>query len=82
MSKHVAFTGNQGYGYQWWHRQFNIGGSVIETVYALGYGGQYMFVIEELDMIVVYLGGNYERSFAYSQALEIMNNYILPSVIE
>ncbi len=80
-TKHVAFAGNQGYGYQWWHRQYNISGSAIETVYALGYGGQYMFVIEQLDMIVVYLSGNYERSFAYSQALEIMNNYILPAAI-
>ncbi len=41
-----------GYGYQWWQ----IGGSstrLPRTVVAAGYGGQYLFVVPELDLVTV-----------------------------
>ncbi len=37
------------YGYGWWIRQ--LGGR--DTFYAWGYGGQFIFVIRELDLVVV-----------------------------
>jgi CubicO group peptidase (beta-lactamase class C family) len=37
------------YGYGWWIREFDS----FETCYAWGYGGQYIFVIPELDLVIV-----------------------------
>ena len=40
---------DQGYGYGWWSREF----AGYETYFAWGYGGQYIFVVPELDLVVV-----------------------------
>ena len=40
---------DQQYGYGWWWR--NLGGH--DTFYAWGYGGQFIFVIRDLDLVVV-----------------------------
>lgn len=37
------------YGYGWWIREFD----TFETCYAWGYGGQYIFVLPELDLVIV-----------------------------
>lgn len=82
IAEHVTFPYEKGYGYQWWRRQFTVAETTFDGFYALGYGGQYIFVVAEIDMMVVYTSGNYERDYAYSQALEIMSSYILPAVID
>jgi CubicO group peptidase (beta-lactamase class C family) len=40
---------DQQYGYGWWFR--NLGGH--DTFYAWGYGGQFIFVVPTLDLVVV-----------------------------
>ena len=42
------YSGNL-YGYGWWMRSF----AGVETYFAWGYGGQYVFVLPELDLTVV-----------------------------
>ena len=37
------------YGYGWWIREFDS----FETCYAWGYGGQYIFVVPELELVIV-----------------------------
>ncbi|TAN41933.1 MAG: class C beta-lactamase-related serine hydrolase [Nitrospirae bacterium] len=44
-----GLAGRYGYGYQWWRNRF--GGYS-----ARGYGGQYIFVIPEYDMVIVFTG--------------------------
>jgi CubicO group peptidase (beta-lactamase class C family) len=75
----VNFLGSCGYGYQWWLAAFDVGVGSIEAFYGMGYGGQYIFVIEELDMVVVFAGGGNGNVYAYTQVFEMMNEYILPA---
>jgi len=75
----VNFVGSSGYGYQWWIAVFDYDGMKIEVPYAMGYGGQYIFVIEDLDMVVVFTGGGGGNEYAYTQVFEIMIEYILPA---
>ena len=75
----VNFLGSTGYGYQWWIAEFNFDGMKIEVPYAMGYGGQYIFVIKDLNMVVVFTGGGGGNEYAYSQVFEIMTEYILPA---
>jgi CubicO group peptidase (beta-lactamase class C family) len=78
-SEHVSFGDGRGYGYQWWLTVFDVAGRSIAAHYALGYGGQYIFVIENLNLVVVFTGGGYGRDYAYTQVFEIMTEYILPA---
>jgi len=43
-----SFSSN-GYGYGWWYRRI----SGFDVYYASGYGGQYIFVVPDLDLTVV-----------------------------
>ena len=46
---------------------------------ALGYGGQYIFVVPELEMVMVFTGGLYQGNDIFYPG-ELMENYIVPSV--
>jgi hypothetical protein len=62
---------DEGYGYLWWMNDF--GGFS-----AHGFGGQYLFVIPELDMIVVFTSGLEDPSFPLPK--ELVETYILPAI--
>lgn len=69
------------YGYYWWGDTF--GG--YETVFAWGYGGQYIFVIPEVDMVVVCTSNleNRPRGINHNDAIfDLLANYVLPTVLD
>lgn len=61
-----------GYGYMWWINRF--GGYA-----ALGQGGDYIFVVPKLDLVVVFTGGIYNVNELFYPG-ELMEKYIVPSV--
>ncbi|NIN70359.1 MAG: serine hydrolase [Gemmatimonadetes bacterium] len=64
------------YGYQWWLIRFELDdGTMVDSSTGIGYGGQYVFVFSELDLIVVLTGGNYDQSISY--AYELVETHIL-----
>lgn len=75
-------AGSWGYGYQWWSTSFSAGGQTIESFYADGFGGQYIFVFPSLDAVVVFTGHAYQvgenEEYRVRLALE---NEILPSLL-
>jgi CubicO group peptidase (beta-lactamase class C family) len=66
-----------GYGYQWWLGTFNTGN--IDSYFAAGWGGQYIFVLPELEMVVVMTAGAY--SGGYGLFYSIVNDFILHAVL-
>lgn len=70
---------NTGYGYQWWRGQFANGDT--ETIYAAGHGGQYIFIMPDIDMVIV-LTGSFFLEDPASYIIEVINTYILGSVYE
>jgi CubicO group peptidase (beta-lactamase class C family) len=62
-----------GYGFQWWIGDLN----GISTYFAGGWGGQFIFVVPELDMVIVFTGGNYGGS--YEGFTDLITKYIIYS---
>ncbi len=73
-------SSNSSYGYQWWIRDFNTGANTYNCFYAAGFGGQYIFVIKELNLVAVFTGGNFNSNMTIPY--EIMEDYILPAFVE
>lgn len=65
------------YGYKWWLRNFSINSNTYFAYSARGWGGQQITVIPDLDLVVVFTGGNYMTPEPVD---EIMIQYILPAV--
>jgi CubicO group peptidase (beta-lactamase class C family) len=58
---------NQGeYAYHWWTKNFMINNHKIQSFYALGRGGIFLFVFPELDMVVVFTAQNFESDWAHT----------------
>jgi CubicO group peptidase (beta-lactamase class C family) len=70
---------NEGYGFGWWLDSFSVQGRTLKGYVAAGNGGQFIFVIPDIHMVIVFSGGNYGSSIA-NQAFKIVNEYVLPSV--
>ncbi len=64
------------YGFFWWVRRFRVQEQLFEGYYAWGYGGQHIFVLPSLRLVVVFTGRNYEVNLA-SEPFDILENYIL-----
>jgi len=64
-----------GFGYQWWTLSVNGHSAYI----AWGFDGQHICVIPDLDMVIAITGGGGGFTKKY---LQIINNFILPSVME
>jgi CubicO group peptidase (beta-lactamase class C family) len=64
------------YGYQWWRGTFSHGN--IDTYFAAGWGGQFIFIFPDITMVIVVTAGNFggENTGFY----EMINNYILAAL--
>ncbi|WP_276372771.1 serine hydrolase [Chryseolinea sp. H1M3-3] len=67
-----------GYAYFWWTKEFPWKGKTVDSYFAWGYGGQYIWIVPELHLVVVFNGSNWSTDPA-KYYFEIMEKYILPS---
>jgi len=77
---HMIVNGSFNYAYQWWRvsdeSSMGSGLTVNDLFFAWGYGGQFIFVIPHLNMVVVSTAGNFTNSM---QGYYILRDYILPA---
>ncbi len=66
-----------GYTYSWWTRTFEK--EEIDIFFAEGWGGQYIMIVPEVDMVVVFTGGNYT---SIPPPKKMMDKYIIPAVAQ
>ncbi|MEM9361336.1 MAG: serine hydrolase [Bacteroidota bacterium] len=68
---------NQGYGYFWWSADLKHGGKNYFSRSAQGGGGQYIILIEELDLMIVFTGHNNDN-----HTLQLTAERILPAFLK
>lgn len=69
----------EGYGYGWWIGQFQ----GHEACYAWGFGGQYIFVMPELDLVIVATSSPYEGEDRRQQrgvVFDLVEHHIVPQI--
>lgn len=69
---------NEGYGYLWWNADLKVGNKSYFTANAQGGGGQFIILIEELDLVIVATGHNNR----YPSTLRMTADQILPAFIK
>jgi CubicO group peptidase (beta-lactamase class C family) len=74
LAKH-SVVNETDYGYLWWRPWFNVNGKRVDGIAAKGYGGQRIYLRQDLNMIAVITGGNYGGN---SPSDELLVKYILP----
>lgn len=70
-----------GYGYQWWVQTYELDGRMHDVPTASGNGGQRIFLLSDLDMVVVTTAGNYNASSLREQFLPeaLLVEFVLPA---
>ncbi|MFH1196465.1 MAG: serine hydrolase [bacterium] len=69
--------GAYGYGYLWWLKSYQSGGSTYQAFRTDGWGGQQIIVFESLNMVVVFTGANYTTNIPCDEMIE---EYILEAL--
>ena len=69
--------GKVGYAYTWWTKDFTYNNDDISMFFALGWGGQKIIVIPDLDVVVAFNGANYTSKV---HQFEIMESFVLAAI--
>jgi len=70
----------QEYGYLWWLGRQEIHGRSFKAFWALGNGGQAIFVCPDVELVAVFTGGNY-NSLLELQFMGLLIDYIFPAIL-
>lgn len=81
----ATFIGNElnetGYGYNWWTARETIKDHEIRIYMAQGNGGQYIFVVPDLNTVVAFTGGNFNSGYGGPSPYSMLNITILPAML-
>ncbi len=73
-------TYSEAYGFQWWLDDLDYKGQVVEAWVTSGYGGQYLFVVPSLDLVVAFTGRNYGSGSSIDILYRMMQLHILDAI--
>lgn len=71
--------GKVGYSYTWWTKEFEYNNNDISMFFAVGWGGQKIIILPDLDMVVVFTGANYNSKV---HEFKILKRFILPAIFQ
>jgi CubicO group peptidase (beta-lactamase class C family) len=78
---HASLHAKDDYGYGWWIRDRRAGERSYRTFEAAGNGGQHLMVVPDLDLVVMFAGGNYNQGpLWWRWGDELVPRFILPAV--
>lgn len=78
LSDVLSFS--EGYGYQWWLDELPYQSQLLETWVTSGYGGQYLFVIPGLELVIAFTGHNYDNADGISNLYTMLQSHIMAAI--
>lgn len=79
LAPHIESTWTAGYGYQWWINRFNGPDTSMWVPSAVGNGGQRIFILKPLSIVVVITAGNYNTGNAPLSGIRMLEESIFPA---
>jgi CubicO group peptidase (beta-lactamase class C family) len=76
------FGGTLFYGYQWWLGRSLANGREVKWIAAFGWGGQRIFVVPELALVVMITAAQYGERREGLAAFDLLANLIIPAVTD
>ncbi|WP_444994934.1 serine hydrolase domain-containing protein [Aliikangiella sp. IMCC44359] len=70
------------YSFQWYKTQFNVKDKPIDVLHSWGNGGQFIYVIPQLEAVIVLTGSNQGNFAKQKQPFEILYQYVLPALMK
>jgi len=77
--RHIAARAIE-YGYQWWIGKTTINNQTIRVLFASGHGGQKIFIIPKLDLVVVFTSKVFNPK-GHSGPEGFLLRYVIPSIM-
>ncbi len=74
------FSGLFFYGQQWWLGRSISGDTEVKWTAAMGSGGQRIFIVPDLDLVMMTTSGRYFQPHQGDGALDTLTNFVIPSV--
>jgi CubicO group peptidase (beta-lactamase class C family) len=68
------------YGYHWWMGRTLAGDKEVTWIAGVGQGGQRLFVVPDLDLVVMTTSGLYSSPRQGHAALDILSSFVVPAV--
>jgi hypothetical protein len=72
---------SEGYGYLFWRKVYKVGNKSFESYQSSGNGGNKIIIFKDLPIVMVITAKAYNRPYAHSQVDKIVQEYLLPSVL-
>ena len=82
LSSVVSRGTEKGYGFQFWTYNEVVNGKSIHVAEAKGNGGQRIFFVKELNLLVVITAGNYNKWDIANESHKALIDYIIPSIVK
>ena len=79
LTPHIESDWTAGYGYQWWINRFEAPDTSMWVPSAVGNGGQRIFILQPLNMVVVITAGNYDMGNVPLSGIRILEDSIFPA---
>lgn len=79
LTPHIESDWTAGYGYQWWINRFEAPDTSMWVPSAVGNGGQRIFILQPLSMVVVITAGNYNMGNVPLTGIRILEESIFPA---
>ncbi|WP_262690707.1 serine hydrolase domain-containing protein [Kordiimonas aestuarii] len=70
----------QRYGYLWWLDSGEVKGKPVSLIYAHGNGGNFIFIIPELELVAAFTGKNYGKPTQFIP-MQVLTQEIVPLLI-
>jgi CubicO group peptidase (beta-lactamase class C family) len=73
------FGGTLFYGYQWWMGRSLAGAKEVKWVAAFGWGGQRIFIVPDLELVMMTTAALYGKPKEGLAAMDILANIVIPA---